>query len=79
MRDNELSWPPGEWTMIAGMIALVLVCYTGLLDQPGKNQNFVSLDYGWFIGVIGVLAILIGGAMGQVARGGVRRKPPGSF
>ena len=53
VRDNELSWPPGEWTMIAGMIALVLVAYTGLLDQPGKNQNFVSLSYGWFVGIIG--------------------------
>jgi hypothetical protein len=79
IRDNELSWPPGEWTMIAGMVALVLVGYTGLLDQPGQNQNFVSLSYGWFIGVVGILGILFGGAMSQVARGGVTRKPPGSF
>lgn len=79
VRGNELSWPPGELTMIAGMVALVLILYNGLLDQPGANPNFVSLDVGWYLGTIGTLAIVGGGGMSQVSRGGVKRKPPGSF
>ena len=78
-RGNELSWPPGEITMISGMIAIVLILYNGVLDQPGTNPNFVSLDVGWFAGLVGAIAIIVGGAMSEVTRGGVRRKPPGSF
>lgn len=78
-RGNELSWPPGEITMISGMIAVVLIVYNGLLDQPGSNPSFVSLDVGWFAGLVGAMGIVVGGAMSQVSRGGVRRKPPGSF
>lgn len=79
VRGNKLSWPPGEVTMIAGMIALVLILYNGLLDQPGTNPNFVSIDIGWYVGLIAVIAIIVGGGMSQVSRGGVKRKPPGSF
>jgi hypothetical protein len=79
VRANELSWPPGEVTMASAMVAIVLILYNGLLDQPGQNQNFVSLDIGWFVGLLGAMAIASGGAMSQVARGGVSRKPPGSF
>ena len=79
VRGNELSWPPGELTMIAGLIASVLILYIGLLDQPGDNQNFVSLDVGWFLGLLAALLIVAGGAMSQMARGGVSRRPPGSF
>jgi len=79
VRANELSWPPGEVTMASAMAAIVLILYNGLLDQPGQNPNFVSLDFGWLLGLLGAVAIAVGGAMSQVARGGVRRKPPGSF
>ena len=79
VRANELSWPPGELTMIAGMIAIVLILYNGLLDQPGENPNVVGLDIGWYVGLVGTLGVIVGGAISQMARGGVRRKPPGSF
>jgi hypothetical protein len=79
VRGHELSWPPGEVTMIAGMIAAVLTMYLGIIDQPGRNQNFVSLDFGWYLGLMGAVGIVIGGAISQMRRGGVARKPPGSF
>ncbi len=78
-RANELSWPPGELTMIVAMAALVLIFYNGLLAQPGVNPNFVSIDYGWFVGLLGAFVIATGGAMSQVSRGGRKRKPPGAY
>jgi hypothetical protein len=79
VRGHELSWPPGEVTMIAGLIAVVLILYLGIVDQPGRNQNFVSLDIGWYLGLVGAFGIVVGGAISQMRRGGVARKPPGSF
>ena len=76
MRDHELSWPRGEMTAVVGMIALVLVLYVGLVDRPGEPSGQISLQYGWFVSLLGIVAIIVGGAMR--ASGTERpRKPPG--
>lgn len=79
VRGHELSWPPGEVTMIVGAIAATLILYNGLIDRVGTTREFVSLDLGWYIGLLGSLAIVAGGAISQIRRGGVQRKPPGTF
>jgi len=78
VRGHRLSWPAGEVTMIVGAIASTLILYNGVISRPGARE-FVSLDYGWYIGLLGALMIVAGGAISQVSRGGVTRKPPGTF
>ena len=76
VRDHELSWPRGEMTAVVGMIALVLVLYVGLVDRPGEPSGQISLEYGWFVALLGIAAIILGGAIR--ASGTERpRKPPG--
>jgi hypothetical protein len=76
LRDHELSWPRGEMTAVVGMIALVLVLYVGLIDRPGDPSGQISLKYGWFVALLGITAIIAGGATraGSTER---PRKPPG--
>jgi hypothetical protein len=79
VRGHELSWPPGEVTMIVGAIAATLILYNGVVDRVGPTREFVSLDIGWYIGLLGALMIVVGGAISQISRGGVTRRPPGAF
>ncbi len=78
VRGHELTWRPGEITMIVGMLATALVLLNGIiLGKPG-SPNTVGLSFGpgYFIGLIGALLILAGGVIRQ-AVGGRTRKPPG--
>src|SRR3954447_5157230 len=76
LRDHQLSWPRGELTAVVGMIALVLVLYVGLVDRPGEPSGQISLKYGWFVSLLAIALIILGGA--QRASGTERpRKPPG--
>jgi hypothetical protein len=59
--------------------AAALILYNGLIDRVGATREFVSLDIGWYLGLLGALGIVAGGAISQIRRGGVRRKPPGTF
>jgi hypothetical protein len=79
IRGHTLSWPPGEVTMIVGAIAATLILYNGLVDRVGDTREFVSLDVGWYLGLVGALMIVGGGAISQIRRGGVERRPPGTF
>ena len=79
VRGHELSWPPGEVTAIVGAVAATLILYNGLIDRVGTNREFVSLDIGWYLGLLGALMIIAGGAISQISRGGVTRRPPGTF
>ncbi len=79
VRGHELTWPPGEVTMIVGAVAATLILYNGIVDQAGTNQEFVSLAIGWYLGLLGSIMIVAGGAISQISRGGVTRRPPGTF
>jgi hypothetical protein len=79
VRGHTLSWPPGEVTMIVGAIATTLILYNGVVDRVGDTREFVGLDIGWYLGLLGALMIVAGGAISQVTRGGVTRRPPGTF
>jgi hypothetical protein len=79
IRGHRLSWPAGEVTMIVGAIASTLILYNGVVDRPGATREFVGLDYAWFLGLLGALMIVAGGAISQITRGGVTRRPPGTF
>jgi hypothetical protein len=75
-RDHELSWPRGEMTAVVAMIAIALILYVGFIDRPGRPSGQISLQYGWFVALLGAVLMLVGGA----TRAGTTerpRKPPG--
>jgi hypothetical protein len=77
MRGHDLSWRPGEVTMIVGMTAAVLIVLNGIiLGKPGGPDSEISLKIGWFIGLIASLMICAGGIYRQ-AEIAKERKPPG--
>ena len=77
IRGHALTWRPGEVTMIVGMVAAVLILLNGvILGKPGSDSVGISLQIGWFLGLLGALGIVAGGLLRQ-AVGGRTRKPPG--
>jgi hypothetical protein len=77
IRGHALTWRPGEVTMIVGMVPTVLILLNGvILGKPGTDPVGISLQIGWFLGLLGALGIVAGGLLRQ-AVGGRTRKPPG--
>ena len=76
VRQSQLSWRPGEVTMIVGMVAAALIWLNGIiLGRPGDSVE-IGIEYGYLIGLLGAAMILAGGLIRQ-ALGGRTRKPPG--
>jgi hypothetical protein len=74
-RGHELTWRPGEVTMIVGMVAFGLIICNGIiLGKPGDSVD-IGLAYGYLVALIGALGITAAGMIRQ-AEGRVR-KPPG--
>ena len=81
IRGHKLSYPPGEMTMLAGFTATVLIAYNGIIDRPGAQiaEAGVSLDYGYWIGLLAAIAIGTVGFMRSMESGGRQaRKAPGT-
>jgi hypothetical protein len=79
VRGHELTWRPGEVTMIVGMTAFVLIVLNGIvLGKPGEPDSEISRKVGYLVGLGGALLILAGGFIRQ-AEGVRARKPPGTF
>lgn len=76
VRRHELSWPRGELTAVLGLTAVTLVFYVGVIQRPGEPSGQISLTFGWFLALLGALAIALGGAV-RAAQSERRRKPPG--
>lgn len=80
IRGHTLTWPRGELTAIAGLTALVLIAFNGLVDKPSENDIAISLDFGWYIGILASIGIFIAGGFRAVeSGGGAQRKPPATF
>ena len=79
VRGHELSWRPGEITMIVGMIAFALILLNGIiLGKPGEPPSETSFEIGWLVGLLGTILLMAGGFIRQNA-GGRTRKPPGAI
>jgi hypothetical protein len=78
VRGHDLTWRPGEITMIVGMTAGALILLNGIiLGKPGQAID-LSFGIGYFVGLVGANMILAGGVLRQALYSGVR-KPPGVF
>jgi hypothetical protein len=76
LRDYELSWPRGEMTAVVAIAAIGLVLYNGIVTRPGEPRAQIALQVGWFLAVVGIVLMMVGGAKRatEVERA---RKPPG--
>jgi hypothetical protein len=78
-RGHDLTWRPGEVTMIVGITAFSLILVNGIiLGRPGGDdpQNVdISIEIGYWIGMLGAACIAFGGFVRQSR--GIRSKPPG--
>ena len=75
-RDHELSWPRGEMTAVVAMIAHRADPLRRLHRPSGRPSSQISLQFGWFVALLGAVLMLVGGA---TRAGGTERprKPPG--
>jgi hypothetical protein len=76
LRGHALSWPRGEMTAIIAIAALTFILFRGLVDRPGTPPGEISITYGWWIGLVGGVLILIGSVWRAQESAGTR-KPPG--
>jgi hypothetical protein len=76
VRGHALSWPRGELTAVISLVALTFTIFRGLIDRPGSPSGQISIGYGWWIGLLGGVLILVGSVWRSQESAG-RRKPPG--
>ncbi len=76
VRGHALSWPRGELTAVTALAALTFTIFRGPIDKPGTPPGEISIDYGWWVALLGGLLILAG-SMSRSREGAARRKPPG--
>ena len=80
VRGHQLSWAPGEATMVVGFIMIVLIGYNGVLDKPGSGveEVGVSLDYGYWVALLGAIAITATAFLRSQVGQKRERKAPGT-
>ena len=76
VRGHALSWPRGELTAVIALAALTFTVFRGVIDKPGSPPGQISVDFGWWIALLGGLLILFG-AVWRSQESAARRKPPG--
>ncbi len=75
-RNAELSWKPGEVTMIVGIACVVLILCNGLILGKPKPSIEVSLSYGYLVALIGAIGLFASGFLRQALHTDAK-KPPG--
>src|SRR5919106_5204748 len=75
-RGHDLTWKPGEVTMIVGIVAFMLILCNGvILGRPGDSVD-IGLSYGYFVGLLASIGLLVAGYLRQAIYE-TARKPPG--
>ncbi len=66
--------------MIVGFIEAVLIGYNGMIDKPGTGPQEIgiSLDYGYWLALLGAIAIAATGFLRSQAGQKRERKAPGT-
>ena len=80
VRGHQLSWAPGELTMVAGLAATILILYNGVIDKPGAGAEEIgiSLDYGYWLALLAAIAIAVTGFLRAQVGQKRERKAPGT-
>src|SRR4051794_37269336 len=77
VRGHRLSWAPGEMTMVVGFTMMVLIGYNGIISRPGDTFG-VGLDYGYWLALVGSIAIAATGFLRSQSGQKRERKAPGT-
>jgi hypothetical protein len=77
VRENELSWPRGQMTMVVAVAAFGFIMYFAFVDRPGSPGGTISLEIGFVFMLIGVLMMLGGSIYRSQGEDPAARKPPG--
>jgi hypothetical protein len=75
-RGHALTWRPGEVTMVVGITALVLILCNGIILGKPAPKIEVSLQYGYFVGLLACVGMFVSGYLRQAVYTSAR-KPPG--
>lgn len=75
-RNAELSWKPGEVTMIVGITAVVLILCNGFILGKPEPGIEISLSYGYPIALVGASGLFVSGFLRQAIHTD-SKKPPG--
>jgi hypothetical protein len=75
-RDADLSWKPGEVTMIVGIASFILILCNGIILGKPKPGIEISLQWGYLVGLIGAAGLFVSGFLRQALHGDAA-KPPG--
>ena len=80
VRGKELSWPPGEMTMVVGFTAFVLIAYNGLLDTPGSQTEEIGVtkEIGYYLALLSSAGIAAAGIGRSMEEQQAVRKAPGT-
>jgi hypothetical protein len=75
-RGHNLTWKPGEVTMIVGIVAFMLILCNGIILGKPEPGIEVGLGIGYFVGLLASIGLLAAGYLRQ-ALYTTARKPPG--
>jgi hypothetical protein len=81
VRGHQLSWAPGEVTMIVGFAAITLIGYNGIIDRPAPDNGIefgIGLSYGYWLALLGAIAITATGFLRSQVGQKRERKAPGT-
>ncbi len=76
LRGHALSWPRGELTAVAALVALVVTLFVGPIDHPGTPSGEIALTTGWFV-ALGADLLILAGSIWRSQESGARRNPQG--
>jgi hypothetical protein len=75
-RGHDLTWKPGEVTMIVGIVTFMLILCNGIiLGRPGDSVD-IGLGIGYFVALLAAVGLLVAGYLRQAVYT-TARKPPG--
>jgi hypothetical protein len=75
-RGHDLTWKPGEVTMIVGIVAFMLILCNGIILGRPEPDIEVGLGVGYFVALLASLGLLAAGYLRQAVYTSAR-KPPG--
>jgi hypothetical protein len=81
VRGHQLTWQPGELTMVVGFIAMVLILYNGVIDRPAPDEGLefgITLDYGYWVALLCSAVIAVVAFMRSMVGAKRERKAPGT-
>lgn len=81
VRGHELSWTPGELTMVVSFAAMVLIAYNGLIDRPAPDEGLqfgTGLAWGYWVALLASVTIAGVAFMRSVSGQTRERKAPGT-